>query len=494
MMGDPVSVQLVLVSHTNNGKTTLTRTLLGADVGEVRDAAHVTISSTEHVLLKTPQGDALHLWDTPGFGDSVRLLGRLGMSDNPIGWFLREVFDRYRDRTFWLSQQALRTARDAADVVLYLVNASESPQDAGYLEAEMQILAWLGKPVLVLLNQVGPPRPEKEDSAESAMWRAAMDRFPLVQEILPLDAFARCWVHERVFYNAVGALLPRDSDAGYRRLLEAWRTSNADRFEKAMRLSAALLARAARETEPVDAVDQSFLRTALRTAGIGRNPQQRRQARAMETLVSRLEQDSARTSVALMSIYRLDPGAATTINSRVRDNFVVRMPIDETHAGLLGAIISGATTGVTADLLAGGLTAGIGAVIGSVLGAATFIGAARGFNATTDRSVPTVAFADPFMRSLVVTGILRYLAIIHFGRGRGKFTESEAPAFWCEHVEQEVTLREGALKEAWKAVRGDSDPEHAVRHLQPLITEIAIATIGRLYAQADLKAEFQQRG
>ena len=42
MMGDPVSVQLVLVSHTNNGKTTLTRTLLGADVGEVRDAAHVT--------------------------------------------------------------------------------------------------------------------------------------------------------------------------------------------------------------------------------------------------------------------------------------------------------------------------------------------------------------------------------------------------------------------------------------------------------------------
>ena len=73
------------------------------------------------------------LWDTPGFGDSVRLFKRLAIAGNPIGWFLREVFDRYRDRPFWLSQQALRAAKEEADVVLYLVNSSESPQDAGYL-------------------------------------------------------------------------------------------------------------------------------------------------------------------------------------------------------------------------------------------------------------------------------------------------------------------------------------------------------------------------
>jgi hypothetical protein len=34
------------------------------------------------------------------------------MAGNPIGWFLREVFDRYRDRPFWLSQQALRAAKE----------------------------------------------------------------------------------------------------------------------------------------------------------------------------------------------------------------------------------------------------------------------------------------------------------------------------------------------------------------------------------------------
>jgi len=119
MMNDTSNkIQLALISHTNAGKTTLTRTLLGMDVGEIRDAPHVTMLSESHTLLSTDGGDVLELWDTPGFGDSVRLLKRLNGADNPIGWFLREVIDRYRDRPFWLSQQAMRTARDAADIVL----------------------------------------------------------------------------------------------------------------------------------------------------------------------------------------------------------------------------------------------------------------------------------------------------------------------------------------------------------------------------------------
>ena len=133
MSDRPAQVQFVLISHTNNGKTTLARTLTGMDVGEVRDAAHVTVLAESHLLLTTPQGDSLQLWDTPGFGDSVRLLRRLSMSGNPIGWFLREVLDRYRDRGFWLSQNALRAARDSGDVVLYLVNSTEEPRDAGYI-------------------------------------------------------------------------------------------------------------------------------------------------------------------------------------------------------------------------------------------------------------------------------------------------------------------------------------------------------------------------
>ena len=56
MTTDPVQIQFALISHTNNGKTTLARTLVGVDVGEVRDAAHVTVLAESHPLLTTDAG------------------------------------------------------------------------------------------------------------------------------------------------------------------------------------------------------------------------------------------------------------------------------------------------------------------------------------------------------------------------------------------------------------------------------------------------------
>jgi hypothetical protein len=471
-------VQLALISHTNNGKTTLARTLIGVDVGEVRDAAHVTISSESHILLATPQGDELRLWDTPGFGDSVRLLKRLGQSNNPIGWFLREVLDRYRDRPFWLSQQALRAARDAADIVLYLVNSSEDPQDAGYVPAEMKILEWLGKPVVVLLNQTGPPRPLAEEQAEQARWRDHLRQYPVVREVLALDAFARCWIHERVFYEALGKLLNAELQPGYARLFAEWETSNAARYDQAMRLLAIQLQAAARDSEVVEAGAGSMLKSALKVVGIGKNEEQQRQDKAMASLIARLNQATVEMTRELLILHKLDLADAATINARVRDHFALRAPIDKAQAGLLGAMISGAATGLSADLLSGGLTLGGGALLGGVVGALTFAGAAWGFNSTTDRNQSTMQFTDAFMRSLVVAGILRYLAVAHFGRGRGNFVDSEAPAFWQSEVEQAVAQHDAALAVLWKDMRREDD---AMDKAQPLIKQIASATLARLY-------------
>ena len=117
-------VTLSLISHTNNGKTTLARTLLREDIGEVRDAPHVTLFNNAHTLLEDA-GSLLRLWDTPGFGDSARLLKRLKRERNPVLWFLTQTWDRIMDRQLWCSQQALKNVREDADVVLYLVNAAE---------------------------------------------------------------------------------------------------------------------------------------------------------------------------------------------------------------------------------------------------------------------------------------------------------------------------------------------------------------------------------
>ena len=168
----PTDLSLSLVSHTNAGKTTLARTLLGRDIGEVRDAAHVTETAEPHVMVDSPAGDRLLLWDTPGFGDSQRLARRLAQAGSPLGWVMTEVWDRWRDRAFWASQRAIRHVLGQADVALYLVNAAEAPEDAGYLAAELQVLALLGKPVIVLLNQLGEPGTPADEAAQLQRWQA----------------------------------------------------------------------------------------------------------------------------------------------------------------------------------------------------------------------------------------------------------------------------------------------------------------------------------
>jgi GTPase Era involved in 16S rRNA processing len=124
--GDGRGLTLSLISHTNVGKTTLVRTLLRRDVGEVRDQPHVTDENEPFVLAETAAGRAV-LWDTPGFGDSARLLRRLRSHGNPLSWMLSQVWDRFADRPLWCSQQAVKNAREEADVILYLVNGAEDP-------------------------------------------------------------------------------------------------------------------------------------------------------------------------------------------------------------------------------------------------------------------------------------------------------------------------------------------------------------------------------
>jgi predicted GTPase len=202
-----MDLSLALVSHTNAGKTTLARTLLGADVGEVRDAPHVTAAASAHELLRSAEGDRLWLWDTPGFGDSARLVRRLRQARQPLGWLLAQVWDRLADPGFWHGQQAARAVREHADAVLYLVNAAERPEAAGYVVPEMELLAWMQRPVIVLLNQMGAPRPPADEAADVQRWRDHLSRWPAVRAVLPLDAFARCWVQEGVLLEAVAAAL-----------------------------------------------------------------------------------------------------------------------------------------------------------------------------------------------------------------------------------------------------------------------------------------------
>lgn len=102
---DSLRIHLSLVSHTNIGKTTLARTLLMRDVGEIADRAHVTETTDDYLLARGQDGSELILWDTPGFGNSVALAKRLEGRSNPLGWFLSEVWDRFTNKSFGLTRK-----------------------------------------------------------------------------------------------------------------------------------------------------------------------------------------------------------------------------------------------------------------------------------------------------------------------------------------------------------------------------------------------------
>jgi hypothetical protein len=476
------AVALSLISHTNAGKTTLARTLLGRDVGEVRDAAHVTQEATAYPMIDTPQGDALILWDTPGFGDSARLAKRLAQQGNPIGWFLTEVWDRFRDRAFYLSQQAVRNVRDQADVVLYLVNAAEAPADAGYLDPELRVLAWIGKPVIVLLNQTGRPRPRDEERADEARWREALGSREFVKAVVTLDAFARCWVQEIALLDVVGDALPPDRRDAFARLAQAWQARRIEQFDRSMKALAAPIAAAAcdRETLP-DPGMKGALRDFGRAIGLGRDDGDDAKRKASEALAARLDMALRTSTDRIIELHQLGGHAKQDVLARLAAGAIADAPLSEGKAAMMGGLVSGALTGLAADLAAGGLTFGAGVLAGALMGALGGAGIARGMNAAKGQAGVVVRWNDEVLDGLVRSGILRYLAIAHYGRGRGDWVETEYPPFWPPLVDECLAARADAIHAAW-AMRDPSCDVAAVEsRLRDVLAETTRDVLERLY-------------
>jgi hypothetical protein len=504
MSDAPLTLSLSLVSHTNVGKTTLARTLLGRDIGTVRDEAHVTELAEPHLLLQAPEGERLLLWDTPGFGDSQRLAQRLAQAGNPLGWLLTEVWDRWRDRAFWASQRAVRHVLGEADVALYLVNAAEAPADAGYLASELQVLGLLGKPVLVLLNQLGPPGSAADEARQLAQWQshlatlAARPGSARVQAVLPLDAFARCWVQEGVLLQAVAAVLQPAQQAAMARLVAAWTARQQRTWQQSMGLLAERLARAALDRE---ALDGSSWRAPLQRlgaavgaaiglpAGAG-DPQ----ARAMAALADRLDADIRRSTDALIRLHGLGGQASGAVLDQLARHFARREPVSEGKAALWGGAVAGALAGLKADIASGGLTLGGGLLAGGVLGALGAAGAARGVNRIRGISQALLAWDDAVLDALLRSALLGYLAVAHHGRGRGDWQgaqPSEAPAAWGEAVDAALAQRRVAVQALWRqrapwlaAAPISAAPADWLAALNKLLCDASADALKLLYPQA----------
>jgi hypothetical protein len=481
---DSATINLTLLAHTNVGKTTLVRTLLRRDVGEIADRPHVTTAPEAHALIDTPEGDVLRLWDTPGFGDSVRLLKRLRMSGNPIGWLLSHVWDRFADRPFYGAQQAIRVVRAESDVLLYLVNAAEDPASARYVEIELEILAWAAKPILLLLNQTGAPRGTEAEAADELAWRRHVAASPQIGGPIALDAFARCWVHEDKLLTAVCEAVAAEKRAACSRLRAAWRTRNLAVFDEAMEALAMQLAAAATDRQTTAGGGfKGGVQRWLASIG-GRKEVDADTARAMDTLARRFDDRVRQTTDKLIALHGLSGRANDVILARLAGAYRVADTVDVGASGAMGGALAGALSGLTADLAAGGLTLGAAALIGGVLGALGGAGVAHAYNVSKGRDQGSVAWSREWLRQRPQAALLRYLAVAHYGRGRGDWIEGEYPTHWQALAENVTALHSAELEPVWDAAEQGGTREDAARMLQPVISAMTREALVRLYPDA----------
>ena len=508
------TVSLSLVSHTNVGKTTLARTLLLRDIGEVRDEAHVTEQAESQLWIESPAGDRLLLWDTPGFGDSLRLAKRLAQAGNLLGWFMTEVWDRWRDRPFWATQRALRHVMDESDVVLYLVNAGEAPEDAGYLDAELQVLGLIGKPVVALLNQLGPmgalhdtDRAVTPAAAEASLeqrWQQRLQTSATVHAVLPLDAFNRCWVQEGVLWRTLAQAAPPTKRDALQRLEAAWQARQLGVWRSAVAEMARRLARAAGDTQLLDSAGGTLQRIGQglgRALGLRSDAADTARERAMAALADRLDSDVRTSMSRLIALHGLDGRAGGEVLAKLARHYAEREPLDEGKAALWGGAVSGALVGLKADLASGGMTLGGGLLAGGVIGALAAAGAARGVNQARGLEQRQLAWDARVLDALFTSALLGYLAIAHHGRGRGAWTDEAPPAHWTAAVDAVISTRRAEIDALW-AQRAGGAAGNAVAAgasdgpgpLQVLLERLLAAStadlLSRLYPQSGIELRF----
>ena len=202
----------------------------------------------------------------------------------------------------------------------------------------------------------------------------------------------------------------------------------------------------------------------------------------MNTLARRLDQGVRENTDRLIALHGLSGRAREGVLARLAGQFEVNEPVDVAASGAVGGMVSGALGGLAADLAFGGLTFGAGALIGGILGALGMSGAARAYNEARGAHDGRVRWSAEFLTQRFGAAILRYLAVAHYGRGRGDWVEGEYPAHWGPLVAEVAARYRGELEPIWNAEGRTAD--EVAQQLSPLVSRATREVLQRLYPEA----------
>jgi hypothetical protein len=204
----------------------------------------------------------------------------------------------------------------------------------------------------------------------------------------------------------------------------------------------------------------------------------------MATLLKRLDERMRADTDRLIALHGLSGRARQRILERTAGQFEVAMPADVAGTGLVGGLLTGAAGGLAADLSMGGLTLGGGMLVGAILGALGAGGAARAYNILQGQEDGRVRWTHEVLAQQTRATLLRYLAVAHYGRGRGDWIEGEAPPHWLALVDEAVHAREPALLAAWRMAEEGASADSIAAAVESELAGAAADVLARLYPDA----------
>jgi hypothetical protein len=427
----PARVQLCLLTHRTDDRQALWRVLMQEPEGA-------------RTLISSAHGDVLRLIDLSGCQAPAAAPESTGGRPAWVDRLLDAVLQRGGNHGNGPIDPNLAAARDEGDVVLHVAG------DVGDLEAAKGLLQWLDKPVLVLVNQPGAGQPGHPSLV--ARCRSQARDIPVVADVLSFDAFARCWIQEQVLLDAIGRRLTESKLPGFARIATAWDERNRARFGRSMAAVAEHLLYAARQ---VQEVPTSALSVKSLLSAAERQAQAQARQEAMDMVARRLEISAAELFARLRSLHGIDDAAAGALQLRMEEKFVVQQAVDTPQAGIAGAA-TGAAMGASVDLLVGGLTLGAATALGALVGGSAAFVAAAWKNRSTSSGSTVVQLSDEMIQAMVEAALLRYLAVVHYGRGPAGVGDELQP-FWKSEVVAAVEADKPWLAPFWNSARLRAD-------------------------------------
>jgi hypothetical protein len=261
-------------------------------------------------------------------------------------------------------------------------------------------------------------------------------------------------------------------------LIQAWQLKSRRIFEQSIHLLAQQLA-----TSLCDRVTVSK-EGILQKLGVGRKSLNEEMDTAREHLSENLASRSVSSSNELILLHELTGQRREHLEKSRAESFLMPQQVNESLWSAVGGILSGAAVGVATDIKAGGMTFGGGTILGIFAGGAGSYLLAKGYNLTRGGK-DFVRWTLEHFIAQVETSLLFYLAVSHWGRGRGDWADADHPPHWRDKVHTVVENYRKSLERLWStAGQPDATPELLLPEITQVLTPATLDLLKSLYPQA----------